>query len=133
MMILELGGIDTTTHPQNQVSGFNYILSIKAQKKHSEDRLTSILFCKMIMATFTVHVTIENKPGISDPEGETILNDLVLKGTHKTVSKIKTAKMLKFSIKEKDKKTAESKIQEICDELRIYNPMVSKVTIDVFD
>jgi len=32
MMILELGGIDTTTHPQNQVSGFNYILSIKAQK-----------------------------------------------------------------------------------------------------
>ena len=51
------------------------------------------------MATFNVHVTIENKPGISDPEGETILNDLVLKGTHKTVSKIKTAKMLKFTIK----------------------------------
>jgi phosphoribosylformylglycinamidine synthase len=87
----------------------------------------------MIMATFSVHVTIENKPGISDPEGETILNDLVLKGTHKTVSKIKTAKMLKFSIMEKDKKTAESKIQEICDELRIYNPMVSKITINVFD
>jgi hypothetical protein len=32
MMILELGGIDTTTHPQNQVSGFDCILSIKAQK-----------------------------------------------------------------------------------------------------
>jgi len=85
------------------------------------------------MATFTVHVTIENKPGISDPEGETILNDLVLKGTHKTVSKIKTAKMLKFTIKEKDKKTAQSKIQEICDELRLYNPMVSKVSVVVFD
>jgi phosphoribosylformylglycinamidine synthase len=85
------------------------------------------------MATFDVHVTIENKPGISDPEGDTILNDLVLKGTQKTVSKIKTAKMLKFTIKEKDKKTAQSRVQEICDELRIYNPMVSKVTIDVFD
>jgi len=85
------------------------------------------------MATFTVHVTIENKPGISDPEGETILNDLVLKGTHKTVSKIKTAKMLKFTIKEKDKKAAQSKIQEICDELRLYNPMVSKVSVVVFD
>ena len=131
-MILVLGGLDTTTHPQNQVSGFSYKLSIKAQK-YSEDRLTSILFCKTFMATFTVHVTIENKPGISDPEGETILHDLVLKGTHKTVSKIKTAKMLKFTIKEKDKKTAKSKIQEICDELRIYNPMVSKVTITVFD
>jgi phosphoribosylformylglycinamidine synthase len=85
------------------------------------------------MPTFTVHVTIENKPGISDPEGDTILNDLVLKGTHKTVSKIKTGKMLKFTIKEKDKKTAQSKIQEICDELRIYNPMVSKVTLVIFD
>ena len=83
------------------------------------------------MATFTVHVIIENKPGISDPEGDTILNDLVLKGTHKTVSKIKTAKMLKFIIKEKDKKAAEKKVKEICDDLRIYNPMVSKVTIDV--
>ncbi len=85
------------------------------------------------MTTFTVHVTIENKPGISDPEGDTILNDLVLKGTHKTVSKIKTGKMLKFTIKEKDKQTAQTKIQEICDELRIYNPMVSKVTVVVFD
>ncbi|MCV0392166.1 MAG: phosphoribosylformylglycinamidine synthase subunit PurS [Nitrosopumilus sp.] len=80
------------------------------------------------MPAFEVDVVIENKPGISDPEGQTILNDLVLKGTHKTVSKIKTAKMLKFTVKEKDKKTAQSKIQEICDELRIYNPMVSKVT-----
>lgn len=85
------------------------------------------------MATFDVHVTIENKTGISDPEGETILNDLVLKGTHSSISKIKTAKMLKFTIKEKDKKTAKTKVQEICDDLRIYNPMVSKVTIDVFD
>ncbi|MGI0056576.1 MAG: phosphoribosylformylglycinamidine synthase subunit PurS [Nitrosarchaeum sp.] len=85
------------------------------------------------MATFNVHVTIENKPGISDPEGETILNDLVLKGNHFAVSKIKTAKMLKFTIKDKDKQSAKTKVQKICDELRIYNPMVSKVTIDVFD
>jgi len=85
----------------------------------------------MLMASFIVHVIIENKPGISDPEGDTILNDLVLKGTHKTVSKIKTAKMLKLTIQEKDKKTAEKKVQEICDDLRIYNPMVSTVTIDV--
>ncbi len=86
-----------------------------------------------MLAVFNVHVTIENKPGISDPEGETILNDLVLKGGDSSISKIKTAKMLKFTIKEKDKKSAQTKVQKICDELRIYNPMVSKVTIDVFD
>lgn len=85
------------------------------------------------MTVFDVNVIIENKPGISDPEGKTILNDLILKGSHKTVSKIKTAKMLKFTINEKDKNTAQNKIKEICDELRIYNPMVSKVTIDVID
>jgi phosphoribosylformylglycinamidine synthase len=85
------------------------------------------------MTTFNVHVTIENKLGISDPEGETILNDLVLKGTNSTITTIKTAKMLKFTIKEKDKKSAKSKVKEICDELRIYNPMVSKITLDVFE
>ena len=85
------------------------------------------------MTAFDVNVIIENKPGISDPEGETILNDLVLKGTHKTVSKIKTAKMLKFTIDEKDKKAAQSKVQDICDDLRIYNPMVSKVTVQIFE
>ncbi len=85
------------------------------------------------MVTFDVHVTIENKPGISDPEGETILNDLILRGFNKSVTKIKTAKMLKFTITEKDKKNAQSKVQKICDDLRIYNPMVSIVTVDVFD
>ena len=85
------------------------------------------------MAVYEVHVTIENKPGISDPEGDTILNDLVLKGSHSSVSKIKSAKMLKFTIKEKDKKIAKSIVQKICDELRIYNPLVSQVTVEVFE
>ncbi|MEX0656463.1 MAG: phosphoribosylformylglycinamidine synthase subunit PurS [Nitrosopumilaceae archaeon] len=84
------------------------------------------------MSTYTVHVTIENKPGINDPEGETILNDLVLKGSYSSVTKIRSAKMLKFTIKEKNKKSAEKKVRQICDELRIYNPMVSQITVDVF-
>ena len=54
-----------------------------------------------------------------------------MRDMHKTVSKIKTAKMLKFTITEKDKKTAQKRVQDICDEVRIYNPMVSKVTFDV--
>ena len=85
------------------------------------------------MGNYRVHVTIENKPGISDPEGKTILNDLVLKGTHQNVSEINTAKMLKFTITENNKESAQSKVKELCDELRIYNPMVSVVTMDAFD
>ena len=85
------------------------------------------------MPLFKVHVTIENKPGISDPEGDTILNDLVLKGSFSSVSKIRSAKMLKFDIKEKNKIQAKKKVQELRDELRIYNPMVSKVTVQVYE
>ncbi len=85
------------------------------------------------MATFNVNVTIEDKPGVSDPEGETILNDLVLRGNYESVSKIKSAKMLRFTIEENSRESAQLKVQEICDEVRIYNPLVSKVTFDIFD
>ena len=83
------------------------------------------------MVNYSVDVIIENKPGINDPEGDTILNDLVLKGKFSNVKKIRSAKMLKFSITEKNKKLAESKVLKICDELRIYNPLVSKVSVNV--
>ena len=62
-----------------------------------------------MMSLYTVHVIIENKPGISDPEGETILKDLVLKGSYSSVKKIRSAKMLKFKINEKNKALAEKK------------------------
>ena len=50
------------------------------------------------MPNFQVNVVIENKPGISDPEGDTILNDLVLKGKNKNIKKIRSGTILKFSI-----------------------------------
>ena len=83
------------------------------------------------MPSFMVHVVIENKPGISDPEGETILKDLVLKGSFSSIKKIRSAKMLKFTINEKTKELAEKKVRKLCDDLRIYNPMVSKITLQV--
>ena len=83
------------------------------------------------MPDFQVSVVIENKPGISDPEGDTILNDLVLKGKTKNISKIRSGTILKFSITESDENTAKDEVLKICDELRIYNPLVSKVTANI--
>jgi len=83
------------------------------------------------MPDFQVSVVIENKPGISDPEGDTILNDLVLKGKTKNISKIRSGTILKFSITESDENTAKDEVLKICDELRIYNPLVSKVTATI--
>ena len=85
------------------------------------------------MPTYLIHVTIENKPGISDPEGETILNDLGLKCNYSSITNIRSGKILKFQIAEKNKKSAEEKIRKLCDELRIFNPFVSKVSFEVFD
>jgi len=83
------------------------------------------------MPNFQVNVVIENKPGISDPEGDTILNDLVLKGKNKNIKKIRSGTILKFSITEKNESIAKTKVVKICDDLRIYNPLVSKVIVTV--
>ena len=83
------------------------------------------------MPVFEVQVMIENKPGMSDPEGQTILNDLVLKGSYSAVKKIRSAKMLKFQINAPTKQKAQNTVKKLCDDLRIYNPMASKVTFSV--
>ena len=82
------------------------------------------------MPSFLVNVTIENKPEIVDPEGNTILNDLVLKDKRTPVKKIRSAKMLKFQIDAKNKESAEKTVVDLCNEFRIYNPLVSKISVE---
>lgn len=85
------------------------------------------------MPSFKVSVVIENKPEINDPEGETILHDLILKGNNSSVKKIRSAKMLKFEVDAKNKKIAEKTVVDLCNEFRIFNPLVSRVTIESFE
>jgi len=82
------------------------------------------------MSTYVVHVIIENKPNISDPEGDTILNDLVLKSKNSSITKIRAGKILKFTIEASSKKKAEKTVENICQELRIFNPLVSNIVIE---
>ena len=84
----------------------------------------------IIMPTYEIQVIIENKPSISDPEGDTILNDLILKGNNSSVKKIRAGKILKFTILAKNEKSAKESVETICEDLRIFNPIVSKVTIE---
>ena len=85
------------------------------------------------MPFFKVNVIIENKPEISDPEGDTILNDLILKARDTPVKKVRSAKMLKFDVEAKNRKLAEKIVMDLCNEFRIYNPLVSKVSVESFD
>jgi phosphoribosylformylglycinamidine synthase subunit PurS len=84
---------------------------------------------QIAVSKFVVSVTIENKEHINDPEGETIQRDLIIKGGYSNVESVRTAKMLKIIIKEKNPVEAERVVRDMCEELRIYNPVVSKCTV----
>lgn len=82
---------------------------------------------------YDVNVVIQNKPGIADPEGKTILDDLILRGGFSSVSGVRTARMLKITIQEKSKEDAQKTVRVLCDKLRIYNPLVSNITVTIPD
>ena len=84
---------------------------------------------KSDLAEFLILVTIENKPYVSDPEGETILRDLIIKGGYSNIIKVRVAKSLKLVVKAKTKKTAEENARTMCEDLRIFNPVVSDCSI----
>ncbi len=85
------------------------------------------------MPSFRVNVIIENKPEIVDPEGDTILNDLILKNKKTLVKRVRSAKMIRFEIEAKSKESAEKAVLALCDEFRIYNPLVSRVSVETFN
>ncbi len=76
------------------------------------------------MKTFTVEVIIQNKPAARDPEGETIRKDLIFKGGYKNVKSVRTGKYLKILVEAPDRKQAEKTVFDLCNTLRIYNPVV---------
>ena len=78
---------------------------------------------------FLVQVVIENKPYINDPEGETIYRDLIVKGGYSNVESVRSAKMLKMAVNSKSDKIAEATVKKLCEELRIFNPVVSNCMI----
>jgi len=82
---------------------------------------------------FTVRVTITNKEFLNDPEGETVLNDLILKENYKDVLSVRSAKSLTIKTLAFDDKDATNKIKLMCDDLRIYNPIVSNCEISIIE
>jgi phosphoribosylformylglycinamidine synthase subunit PurS len=90
--------------------------------------LKSIALDKLV-PKFIVHVVIENKPYINDPEGETIHRDLVLKGGYSNIQSIRSARMLKMIVNSKSRSEAQGTVKKLCEELRIFNPAVSDCTV----
>ncbi len=82
-----------------------------------------------LMRKFIVHVIIENKSYINDPEGETIHKDLVVKGGFSNIESVRSAKMLKMVVNSRTEKDAETTVEKLCKDLRIFNPVVSNCAV----
>lgn len=81
------------------------------------------------MSKFLVVVTIENKVQVGDPEGETIKKDLILRSGYSKVESVKSAKCYNIVINTDSEEEAKKDVTKLCEELRIYNPVVSNCTI----
>jgi phosphoribosylformylglycinamidine synthase subunit PurS len=81
------------------------------------------------MGRYHVVVTIENKDQVGDPEGETIKKDLIIRSGYSNVESVKSAKCYNIIIITKSQEDAKKEVTKLCEELRIYNPIVSNCTI----
>ena len=81
------------------------------------------------MGRYLVVVTIENKDQVGDPEGETIKKDLIFRSGYSNVESVRSAKCYNIIINTKSEQEAKKKVTKLCEELRIYNPIVSNCTI----
>ena len=80
---------------------------------------------------FKLEIIIENKASIRDPEGETILHDLLVKNGFTQIKDVRTAKMLLLEVQAEDENQAKDIVVRMCNELRIFNPIVSICKINV--
>ncbi|HEY6404568.1 MAG TPA: phosphoribosylformylglycinamidine synthase subunit PurS [Nitrososphaeraceae archaeon] len=78
---------------------------------------------------FLMAINIENKKYLDDPEGDTILRDLIVKGGYSNIESVRTAKTLKIVVTSSSEKEALMTVERLCNDLRIYNPVVSDCTI----
>ena len=81
--------------------------------------------------TFEVSVVISNKPGVREPEGETILHDLVAKSGFQEVSSIRAGKHLRVTVSAPDPQAAKKLVEKMCNELRIFNPAAHSCEVSI--
>ena len=74
-------------------------------------------------------MVISNKESAKDPEGETILRDLVHKSGFEEVKSIRAGKFLSVEVEATDGESASRLVKKMCDELRIYNPAAHALTV----
>ena len=81
------------------------------------------------VSEFKIDLLISPKPELRNPEGDTILQDLLLRNNFDYVTSVSVSKVIQLIVKADDLDDAKNKDAIICDELRLYIPLVSSCTI----
>ena len=76
-------------------------------------------------------VVISSKPGVREPEGETILHDLVAKSGFEQVESIRAGKYLKVTVLAPYPDSAKRIVEKMCNDLRIFNPAAHSCEVSV--
>ena len=85
----------------------------------------------MTPGSYLVEVIVENKPLARDPEGETIHQNLILKGGYNQVSSVRAGKLLRMQVEANSPDEARAVVRKLSDDLRIYNPAAHTIQVRI--
>ncbi len=80
---------------------------------------------------YVVEVVITNKRVARDPEGETIYKDLISRYGFDKVRGVRSGKYLEILVESKSHEEALNYVKDLCSKLRLYNPSVHDVRVEL--
>jgi len=83
----------------------------------------------MMQANFIVEIIMTNKEMARDPVGATIKRDLLAKKGYDMISNVRSGQYLRIHISAENEENAKEIIEDMCNKLRIFNPVTQKLTI----
>ncbi|MGV9173451.1 MAG: phosphoribosylformylglycinamidine synthase subunit PurS [Promethearchaeia archaeon] len=78
---------------------------------------------------YIVELVLENKPQARDPVGETIQKDLIAKKGYDMISNVRSGQYLRIKVKAENKDKAKKIVEDMCNDLRIFNPVTQNLNI----
>ncbi|MFX0166929.1 MAG: phosphoribosylformylglycinamidine synthase subunit PurS [Candidatus Hodarchaeota archaeon] len=83
----------------------------------------------MMQTNFIVEIIMTNKEMARDPVGETIKRDLLAKKGYDMISNVRSGQYLRIHISSENEEKAKEIVEDMCNKLRIFNPVTQNLTI----
>jgi phosphoribosylformylglycinamidine synthase len=78
---------------------------------------------------FLVHVDVQLRPGIADPQGSTIERSLPTLG-YEGIEGVRVGKSIRFAIDAPDEATARQRVDDLCARF-LTNPVIEDATVEL--